>query len=415
MANKVFLKDNDGNAIMPITRAELVVDSQGQQALHSAKFVASTEMPGLLSAEDKEKIDNIATTYSLSGGLSSNNTYTTTLTASEHTTSAIIPAMVEASSSNNGKAGLVPAPAKGDQNKVLSGGGSWITGSDIINSLSEGTTNATRDDYIIAQYAKGGTTTKTYHRRKLSNIFAALNTSDITTALGYTPYNSTNPNKYITSSGSITGNAATATTATNLASAPSLATSGTTQITVTAGGKTSSAFTVPYATSAGSATTATNANNVYINTSDTNSSYPVPFVTSTGTGNKALYIDSQTGTYGIRYNPNTNALYSSGGFYESSDNKLKNYKKDIEVDLKKLSKLPKKYFTWKSDTNDTLNIGTSAQEVQKLYPELVTDSGDFLAVDYAKLSVIALAAIDKLYEENQKLKERLTILETKLN
>jgi len=56
---------------------------------------------------------------------------------------------------------------------------------------------------------------------------------------------------------SLNGNAETATTATNLASAPSLATSGTTQITVTAGGKTSDAFTVPYATSAGSATKAT--------------------------------------------------------------------------------------------------------------------------------------------------------------
>lgn len=38
-----------------------------------------------------------------------------------------------------------------------------------------------------------------------------LSSSDVTTALGYTPYNSTNPSGYITSSASITGNAATAT------------------------------------------------------------------------------------------------------------------------------------------------------------------------------------------------------------
>ena len=42
-----------------------------------------------------------------------------------------------------------------------------------------------------------------------------ITSSQVTTALGYTPYNSTNPNGYITSSGSISGNAATATTATN--------------------------------------------------------------------------------------------------------------------------------------------------------------------------------------------------------
>lgn len=60
------------------------------------------------------------------------------------------------------------------------------------------------------------------------------------------------------SSATTAGSATTATTATNLSSAPSLGTSGNT-ITVTAGGKTSSAITVPYATSAGSATTADNA------------------------------------------------------------------------------------------------------------------------------------------------------------
>ena len=73
--------------------------------------------------------------------------------------------------------------------------------STAINGLGEGTSSAQRTDYIVAQYAGGGTTTTTYHRRSLANIFAALNASDITTALGYTPYNSTNPNGYVTSSG----------------------------------------------------------------------------------------------------------------------------------------------------------------------------------------------------------------------
>lgn len=43
----------------------------------------------------------------------------------------------------------------------------------------------------------------------------SLTSSQVTTALGYTPYNSTNPNGYITSSGSISGNAATATNISN--------------------------------------------------------------------------------------------------------------------------------------------------------------------------------------------------------
>ena len=57
----------------------------------------------------------------------------------------------------------------------------------LINSMSEASAASQRDDYIVSQYAGGGTTTTSYHRRKLSNIFKALNASDITTALGYTP------------------------------------------------------------------------------------------------------------------------------------------------------------------------------------------------------------------------------------
>ena len=57
----------------------------------------------------------------------------------------------------------------------------------FINSLTEGSSPATRDDYYVAQYAGGGTATTTYHRRKVSALFGALNKSDVTTALGYTP------------------------------------------------------------------------------------------------------------------------------------------------------------------------------------------------------------------------------------
>lgn len=80
-----------------------------------------------------------------------------------------------------------------------------INGSTVINNLTTGDSNAQRADYIVAQYAGGGTSTTTYHRRPLSKIFAALNSSDITTALGYTPYNSTNPNGYTSNTGTITG------------------------------------------------------------------------------------------------------------------------------------------------------------------------------------------------------------------
>lgn len=41
----------------------------------------------------------------------------------------------------------------------------------LINSLSEGTSDAQMNDYYVAQYSGGGTTTTTYHRRKISAIY----------------------------------------------------------------------------------------------------------------------------------------------------------------------------------------------------------------------------------------------------
>lgn len=70
--------------------------------------------------------------------------------------------------------------------------------STLLNSLGEGTSPAQMGDYIIAQYAGGGTSTKTYHRRKLSNILTATN---IKTALNFTEANKA---MYTTTSGAIT-------------------------------------------------------------------------------------------------------------------------------------------------------------------------------------------------------------------
>lgn len=110
-------------------------------------------------------------------------------------------------------------------------------------------------------------------------------------------------------------------------------------------------------------------------------------------------------------------IYASAGFfqesYTSSDENLKNFGDDIKVDLDKLSSLKKKYFTWKSDEDGKPCIGVSAQEIQELYPELVTvneETGN-LAVSYEKLSVIALKAIDELHAKNKELEDRLERLE----
>lgn len=171
------------------------------------------------------------------------------------------------------------------------------------------------------------------------------------------------------------------------------------------------------------ATTATNATNVNVTTSSTSSNYPLVFTSSVTAGNKRLYTDTVNSLY---YNPSTNLLKidsgkveATNGFYETSDERLKDFQEDIEVNFSYLHNIPKKYYSWKYDSTYTRHIGTSAQEVQKYYPELVnTDETGYLTMNYDKLSVVALKAIDILHEEvtelkkeNAELKERLAKLE----
>lgn len=51
---KGFIKDLQGNKILPITRAELVLDSLGKMALFSEQFLAKDGHPGLITAAERE-------------------------------------------------------------------------------------------------------------------------------------------------------------------------------------------------------------------------------------------------------------------------------------------------------------------------------------------------------------------------
>ena len=138
--------------------------------------------------------------------------------------------------------------------------------------------------------------------------------------------------------------------------------------------------------------------------------------TSTGT----VYLVGQSGiTNGTNSTLYKNSsVYMSNGsitaysFFETSDERLKTFTDDIDIDLNKLSDLRKSYFTFNSDESNKSHIGISAQEVQKLYPEIVNTNEDgYLSVDYSKLSVIALKAVDKLYKKNIELEDRLAKIE----
>ena len=106
--------------------------------------------------------------------------------------------------------------------------------------------------------------------------------------------------------------------------------------------------------------------------------------------------------------------YSKNGWAVESDDHLMHDKHNIKIDFEALSTLQKLYYVLKD--SDDIKIGISAQDLLKIYPELVSLSkSNTYNIQYDKLSVIALAAIDELYNENIKLKNDIDNVKTQLN
>lgn len=84
---------------------------------------------------------------------------------------------------------------------------------------------------------------------------------------------------------------------------------------------------------------------------------------------------------------------------QTSDARLKDHIEELDVDLGKVGEIDKVKYTWKDNMNGKRHIGTTAQSLETTFPELVYTNPEtgYKAVNYEGLSVIALAAIDKLY------------------
>lgn len=121
--------------------------------------------------------------------------------------------------------------------------------------------------------------------------------------------------------------------------------------------------------------------------------------------NLATYMDESGVFTGGRMN-------AAGGFFQTSDARKKDFGSNVEIDFNALKSIPKKYFEWKDNPEAGQQIGTSAQDLLRVYPSLVNkDKNGYYSVDYARLSIVALAAIDKLNNKIEELENKIESLE----
>jgi hypothetical protein len=120
---------------------------------------------------------------------------------------------------------------------------------------------------------------------------------------------------------------------------------------------------------------------------------------------------------------NSNGVYLSSGatsWTANSDERLKNINGNIENAVGKLMSLRAVNFSWKNDENQKENLGLIAQDVQKVFPQVIDinklpskpnqeqeDETDYLGVRYQDLIPVLIKAIQELKTEIDSLKNQI--------
>ncbi|TNE62287.1 MAG: tail fiber domain-containing protein [Bacteroidetes bacterium] len=143
------------------------------------------------------------------------------------------------------------------------------------------------------------------------------------------------------------------------------------------------------------------------------------FRVNAGTGGMELYNN----TFGAI----PAGTFAANGLYTPSDRRLKKDIVGLPAVLDQLLGLDPVTYRYKQETEDQQrSLGFIAQDVQAAFPELVInhktqDGGEYLALNYAGLSVVAIKAIQEqqtqiatLKEENSNLLEQLNALEKRV-
>ncbi|MCX2454092.1 tail fiber domain-containing protein [Pedobacter sp. PLR] len=118
---------------------------------------------------------------------------------------------------------------------------------------------------------------------------------------------------------------------------------------------------------------------------------------------------------GITFEADGSAIFAQSmtirqNFYTPSDRRLKDHIETLSSTLQKIDQIRGVRFVYKDQTKYATGpkIGVIAQELQKVYPEMVTQGKDgFLKVDYTQLTGILIQAVKEQQVEIEELKTRM--------
>lgn len=127
---------------------------------------------------------------------------------------------------------------------------------------------------------------------------------------------------------------------------------------------------------------------------------------ATGTANGKVGIGTSTPSELLTvFNGTTTGTYTTAGWMHSSDERLKTNIKPLEGSLDKILKLQGICYNWKQNPSTDNQIGFIAQEVEKVFPEVVIKDGES-NYSMASQNLIApiIEAIKELSKQNVDLK-----------
>jgi hypothetical protein len=122
-------------------------------------------------------------------------------------------------------------------------------------------------------------------------------------------------------------------------------------------------------------------------------------------GGTQLYVRSG-GSGGVRLDA------GSTGWVADSDIRLKDIEKPIENAVESLSTLQTVYYSWKDSENEKQHLGLIAQEVEAVFPEIVSESSitGMKGVNYVELIPVLVKAIQEQQSQIEILKAEIQTL-----